>query len=877
MIYKKILLFAIAFVYMLSGFVLANDIFVSPESVRIIDSSSQIEYFWLTTSSTESNRLISKLHHYKDSLLEPEIFYTFETTISAYDIKIDNNICSITYTTAVDGIELVLSTDKGQTFFSPIPISNNGINPALAVTEELITIVWEEDGKLSYKSSDNNGLSFTKKENHIITGESISNPKLLVDEENNIYLCFLADDRNSGLKRFMFTAWPTFEPYTVFLSADDLVNVGLKAAKTGLIAFGQKEYFGRRQTYLSVSLDKGLSFGKEKDLGFEKELIDLVWTNDGLATVTKLLPEDLFLHFNNKTGLLIEKIDLAALAPPIILFPQTGVVINSASLEVLYDAYLSQPFVFQPEISSGEAFDPIIVGGLTEELEDGDYYLRAIIHDGISQSPYSDVVEFTIDNTGPTISSIETDILSKVAIIKGYIDDQEANLTINGQAVTFEGSVFIGSVSVEVGNNYLALVATDEAGNTTVLTHEVFFNPEVPEILVLEPGESDWFKPDSVIVIWAKVFDLQSDIDEETEAMVYINDMLLEETLVFDPEDSTLYGFVTLPSNLIDGKHIAKIILSDKSGNDGHVIFSLNIDGAPPQIVELTNDAYFSSSQDTIALSVADLGAGIDPLGVNVKFYGISVEGSCTIEANTLILSSNTLIPEGSYEVEINLRDKVGNLSKTLAFSLVIDTTPPQIVIETSPEAKTSMNTLLIQANIIENYPQKVEIYINKEVVDSFEFSGTRLAKQVKLVPGNNEIELAVYDKAGNVSSACFSTFADITVQNYGALIENCVHGPNPFSPHQRLPGAFSAHGSGMVFSYALAKPSDVKILIYDITGTIIWRYESTNQPAGSAAAAWSGVNIFGQTVSNGIYPYVFSASSGGLREAKKGKIIVLH
>lgn len=76
-----------------------------------------------------------------------------------------------------------------------------------------------------------------------------------------------------------------------------------------------------------------------------------------------------------------------------------------------------------------------------------------------------------------------------------------------------------------------------------------------------------------------------------------------------------------------------------------------------------------------------------------------------------------------------------------------------------------------------------------------------------------------------------------------------------------------------MVFAYTLAKPADLMIRIYDITGTLIWVKAIPNTSSG--VTAWDGVNQFGQMSSNGIYPYFFSAAKDGLVETRKGKIII--
>jgi hypothetical protein len=106
-------------------------------------------------------------------------------------------------------------------------------------------------------------------------------------------------------------------------------------------------------------------------------------------------------------------------------------------------------------------------------------------------------------------------------------------------------------------------------------------------------------------------------------------------------------------------------------------------------------------------------------------------------------------------------------------------------------------------------------------------------------------------------------------------LITNLVYGPNPFSPTANTVQAFSTNEKGLVFAYTLSQPADIKIRIYDLTGTLIWIKEINS--ASSGVTAWSGTDQFGNFTTNGIYPYFFSAAAAGQNETRRGKIIVVQ
>jgi hypothetical protein len=271
-------------------------------------------------------------------------------------------------------------------------------------------------------------------------------------------------------------------------------------------------------------------------------------------------------------------------------------------------------------------------------------------------------------------------------------------------------------------------------------------------------------------------------------------------------------------------------------------------------------------------LPVKDEGAGLDPAGTLLAIRGISLEGKVSAEAQEMIWIPALPLSEGSYEVEVTARDQVGNVAESFSFCLVVDLTCPELTLIGSYESMTSENTITIQGKVLEENADTVNIYNGREKVTSFSLADDHFSCEINLIPGTNDIRVEVMDLSGNKADATVSTFSTFAPAAAG-LIQRCAHGPNPFSPGQNLPGAFSSSGKGMVFTYSLAQPADLRILIFDLTGTLVWNKEMKN--ATSGVTAWNGVDVFGKVVRNGIYPYVFSATGNGRTEIRRGKIIV--
>lgn len=840
-----------------------------------IDPLGNIYHFWLAPTSSSEGLVPSTegtaLKFSKSNFAEPQTLYTFSQEATSYDIEIDHTKYYLAYATQDSDLYLIHSRDNGQTFSPPLLFSEQGKNPALAVKNDLLTIAWEEEKGIYYCKLEDGNTDLLETEAFFITGEALSAPALWIDDLNKTGLAFLSKNSYTDLKRVMYTSWASPEPRVLYESHDNLKNLGIRNLSESLLVFWQKEYMGRRETYFCVSLDGGQTFSSEKRLELEKDLLGLIFSDGKFSSVTAD-PE-----------LIIREIELPALSAPQVLFPHQDAVLSSSDLKLVYAYPGNDPFLCRIELlADARDLEQLISSPTQENLSydfpveftDGSYSLKIHIFDGINRSPDSQIVSFKIDNIPPQIQSLEVQKEEKQLTLKGNISEFPAWLTINGQSVSVEASraYFESEFALVPGENIFTLTLTDEAGNISVSTEEAFYDPAVPEITVLKPKESDWFKPDSAIVVEARVCDLQGDIEDETEAEITINNQVLEDTLVYDQLESNLFGFISLPAELNEGKYPGTITLRDKSGNTGQASFTINIDGSPPRINQPAGESCFTNSQTSLAVPAMDGGAGIDPSGTLIKIAGVSLEGSVSVEAQKIIFETEMPLSEGTYEVEIIARDRIGNVAEPIAFCLVVDTTPPELTLLGSYESNTAQGKIVVQGETKDQHPCSLNIYNNQKKIESFALSGDSFSKEIRLFQGSNNILIEVLDRSNNSASASINTFANFAAAS-SSLIQNCVHGPNPFSPSQNLPGAFAEQGKGMVFTYSLSAPAHIKIRIYDLTGTLIWTRDIAN--ATSGVTAWSGESAFGQIVNNGIYPYIFSASSGGVTEIKRGKIMV--
>jgi len=94
-------------------------------------------------------------------------------------------------------------------------------------------------------------------------------------------------------------------------------------------------------------------------------------------------------------------------------------------------------------------------------------------------------------------------------------------------------------------------------------------------------------------------------------------------------------------------------------------------------------------------------------------------------------------------------------------------------------------------------------------------------------------------------------------IPEHPALLQNY---PNPFNPETWIP-------------FQLAKPADVTLRIYNLSGQVIRKIDIGYKPAGTYTSSrkaiyWDGRNNFGERVASGIYFYAIKA--GSFNEARK-------
>jgi len=176
------------------------------------------------------------------------------------------------------------------------------------------------------------------------------------------------------------------------------------------------------------------------------------------------------------------------------------------------------------------------------------------------------------------------------------------------------------------------------------------------------------------------------------------------------------------------------------------------------------------------------------------------------------------------------------------------------------------LNTLLLSdGSIIKRYRAYSPIQCPILYKDSVVYFGT-MDGDVFAIP-DTVINESLYKRA-NISVQ-WPTF-QANNQRTGTLAKESVRAignsiPTEFILSQNYPNPFNPTTT---LQYGLPEASDVKLMIYDITGRKIKQWSVSNQQPGWHEMVWNGTNQSGQQVSTGVY--IYSLRAGNFVDTKK-------
>ena len=295
----------------------------------------------------------------------------------------------------------------------------------------------------------------------------------------------------------------------------------------------------------------------------------------------------------------------------------------------------------------------------------------------------------------------------------------------------------------------LNLTAYDKADNSVSIEIAVTVDNILPNAEIKQPPQDAYIKGTFNVIVYG-------DDNNFLEMKLYISNNLVE-TWTTSGEQAYIWD----TSELLDGSHIIKLIVSDKAGHLAETTFSVTVDNTlPTAIVNAPVEGAFLKGPVVI-----------DVTGEDVNFEKMELEIDDMLiktwtAGGSQIYLWNTEVDriDGAYTITLIVNDKAGN-SEESSVKVIVDNTLPTIRIDEPVDGSYLAGIVGIKVFIDEDNLDKAELTINGIEVVTWTLSGEHVFNwdTVTYAEGIYYIKLNALDKAGNIQEETIKVIVDST------------------------------------------------------------------------------------------------------------------
>jgi len=387
-------------------------------------------------------------------------------------------------------------------------------------------------------------------------------------------------------------------------------------------------------------------------------------------------------------------------------------------------------------------------------LEDGHHVVRIYAIDSVGNANSSQYIWFTVDTTPPEVTIISpanttypytpvvnasvADALSGVGSVLAEVDCLY-NLTL-----VLQGGFYVNDTMLLAdGVHQLRIFVNDTVGNSNSSSAAWFtVDTTPPEVTIVSPTNTTYAH--SNVPVNVSITDAYSPIGIVLAEV----DGAYNVTLVLQ---GSFYVNNTL--SLPDGHHLVRIFANDTMNNmNSTESVWFTVDTTPPE-VEIISPANASYTVPSIAINASVIDA-TSPLALVLAEVDLSYNLTLVLQGGFYI-NDTMLLEDGHHVIRIFAADIVGNTNSTESVWLLVDTTPPEVAIN-SPENITYPGTPSINASVADAYSPvasvlaEVDLSYNLTLVlqGSFYVNNT-----LSLPDGHHLVRIFANDSAGNMNS----------------------------------------------------------------------------------------------------------------------------
>lgn len=389
---------------------------------------------------------------------------------------------------------------------------------------------------------------------------------------------------------------------------------------------------------------------------------------------------------------------------------------------------------------------------------DGTYQFYTIAQDNagnVEAAPASPDAQTTVDTTPPTLA-----ITSPTA--GQVIGTRWVNVTWTGSdagsgiskfdvrldsgAWVHAGTkLFYNFTSVADGSHTVSVNATDNAGNSKIVSVAFSVSTVAPTVTITAPSNNAVLATSSVTVNWtvtnAGAGLATIEVRQDNGAWTSVG------------TSATTYTF----SSVADGFHNLSVRATGLNGAQGMATVAVRVDATPPalSITSPANNAIFNVTTVTVTWTASDSGTGLAK--VEVRLDG----GPYVVATGTS--HSFTGLADGTHIISVRATDNVGNTATALV-TVIVDTTPPTVSF-TSPAANSWQNSASVSVAFTATDATSgiLQVFISVDGGPPVNATGQTSYTFTGLADGSHTVTLTAKDKAGHTSSGALTFRVDTT------------------------------------------------------------------------------------------------------------------
>jgi hypothetical protein len=379
----------------------------------------------------------------------------------------------------------------------------------------------------------------------------------------------------------------------------------------------------------------------------------------------------------------------------------------------------------------------LTVNGQSVSVSNGSFAITIFLTEGINKITIA--ATDAAGNTSSIIRTVRFAVQPPVLTVQTPVDSQITNLlvinvngtvtgsssvslTVNGNTVPIVNNSFTSKISLTEGINTITFIATDAAGNKTIVSRFVIRDTQAPIVNLKSPIDSLITKLQSIVV--------SGTVKDSTKIELFVNG---------NPINVNTNGSFNDTTWLIEGMNLVQVSATDAAGNTTFIVRHVRLDTQPPVITIFSPSDSLITKNTKIVLngSVTDSTAVI--FTINGVAYPIHSDGS---------FSDTLSVSEGANTFTLVATDFMGNQT-TIKRTVSRNTKSPVINLIAPLAGITTIDSVISLTGSI-NDVSGTTITLNGLQQSPDQNGGFKAT--MKLIQGSNPISITATDQAGNTS-----------------------------------------------------------------------------------------------------------------------------